>query len=74
MVGEEAERTGESEWFPREARQHFKAARGALRESMRALFPPEFAEQRRKARREMLLGARSLIDHALSRMETKEGS
>ena len=57
------------EHIPGEAREHMKAAREAMRESVRALFPPEFIEQRRAARREMLLAARSLIDHALERME-----
>jgi uncharacterized membrane protein len=56
-------------WLPEEARQHLKAAREELRESMRALFPPEFTEHRRAARREALLALRSLIDHALERME-----
>lgn len=54
-----------------EAREHMKAAREAMRDSVRALFPPEFIEQRRAARREMLLAARSMIDHALERMEKR---
>lgn len=59
------------EYVPSEAREHMKAAREAMRESVRALFPPEFIDQRRAARREMLLAARSMIDHALERMEKK---
>jgi hypothetical protein len=58
-------------WVPEDARQHFHAARQAMREGMESLFPPEFVEHRRAARREMLLAARSLIDHALQRMDEK---
>jgi hypothetical protein len=42
-----------------------------MRQSVEGLFPPEFIEHRRAARREMLLAARSLIDHALKRMDEK---
>ena len=35
------------EYVPSEAREHMKAAREAMRESVRALFPPEFIDQRR---------------------------
>ena len=41
---------------------------------MKSLFPPEFIEHRRAARREMLLAVRSLIDHTLERMEAKEST
>ncbi|HET7009984.1 MAG TPA: hypothetical protein VFI11_04345 [Anaerolineales bacterium] len=58
-------------WMPDEAREHLRAARQAMRDGMESLFPPEFIEHRRAARREMLLAARSLIDHALKRMEEK---
>ncbi|MGD8760206.1 MAG: hypothetical protein PVJ07_08130 [Anaerolineales bacterium] len=61
-------------WLPEETRQHLEAARAAMRESVKSLFPPEFAEQRKKARREALLAARSLIDRALERLETEEGA
>ncbi len=56
-------------WIPEDARQHLRAARQAMREGMEAFLPPEFIDHRRAARREMLLAARSLIDHALNRME-----
>ncbi len=56
---------------PEEAREHMRAAREELRDSIRSLFPPEFVEHRRKARREMLLAWRSFIDAALERMEEK---
>ncbi|HSB90634.1 MAG TPA: hypothetical protein VLD63_11485 [Anaerolineales bacterium] len=56
-------------WIPDDARQHLRAARQAMREGVEAMFPPEFIQSRRAARREMLLAARSLIDHALQRMD-----
>jgi len=59
-------------WVPEEARKHFKAARSEFHESAKVLLPPEFLEHRRAARREMLLAARSLIDHALERLEGRE--
>jgi hypothetical protein len=57
------------ECIPEETRQHIKAARAEMRKSVKALFPPEFITHRRTARKEMLLAARSLIDHALERIE-----
>jgi len=58
--------------IPEEVRQHARAAREELRESIKAFLPPEFMEHRRKARKEMLLAWRSMIDAALERMEKKE--
>lgn len=58
--------------IPEEVRQHVRAAREEFRESIRALLPPEFVEHRRKARKEMLLAWRSVIDRALERMAEKE--
>lgn len=60
--------------IPEEAQAHFRAARQELRKSMEVLFPPEFVRHRRAARREMLLAARSLIDHALERLEAQQGN
>lgn len=57
--------------MPEEARAHWKAAREELRDSFRALFPPEFVEHRRKARKEMLMAWRSMIDAALERMDER---
>ncbi|MGB2896285.1 MAG: hypothetical protein WBB65_08985 [Anaerolineales bacterium] len=51
-----------------EVRQHMMTAREEMRESMRTLFPPEFIEHRKAARREILLGLRSFINDALERM------
>jgi hypothetical protein len=58
--------------IPEEVRQHARAAREELRESVKAFLPPEFFEHRKKARKEMLLAWRSMIDAALERMEAKE--
>jgi hypothetical protein len=53
--------------LPREAVEHFQAARAEMRRSVEALLPPGFLDHRRAARRELLLAARSLIDAALKR-------
>ncbi len=58
--------------IPEEAREHFRAARQEMRESIKGFLPPEFLEHRRNARKEMLLAWRSMIDAALERMEEKE--
>ena len=55
--------------IPEDVRQHARAAREELRESVRALLPPGFLEHRRKARKEMLLAWRSLIDSAIERID-----
>jgi hypothetical protein len=68
----ESKRSREGEWksrIPEETREHLRAAREEFRTSVEGLFPPEFIEHRRRARKEMLLAARSLIDHALERMD-----
>lgn len=57
---------------PEDARQHMRAARDELRASLESLFPPEFVQHRRKARREMLLAWRSFIDRAIERIDEKE--
>ena len=38
-------------------------------ESLRSFLPAEFFENQKKARKEMLLAARSMIDHAIERIE-----
>ena len=58
--------------IPEEVRQHVRAAREEMRESIQAFLPPGFVEHRKKARKEMLLAWRSLIDATLERMEEKE--
>ncbi len=64
---------GRKGWLPEETVEHLRAARREWRASLEALLPPAFVEHRRAARREMLLAARSLIDHALKRLEEGEG-
>ncbi len=56
-------------WLPEDAKKHLKAAREARRESLSSFLPPEFIENQKKARKEMLLAARSMIDHAIERIE-----
>ncbi len=58
--------------IPEEVREHFRTARDEMRRSYEALFPPGFIEHRRAARREMLLAARSLIDAAIQRLESRD--
>ena len=68
----EAKRDREGPWaghLPEDTREHLKSARDEFRKSVEGMLPPEFLEHRRAARKEMLLAARSLIDHALKRMD-----
>jgi hypothetical protein len=60
------------EKIPEEVREHFRTAHEEFREGIKTFFPPEFMEHGRKARKEMLLAWRSLIDVALERMEEKK--
>jgi len=57
---------------PEEVRQHVRAARDEMRESIKGFLPPGFVEHRRNARKEMLLAWRSLIDSALERIDNTE--
>jgi len=57
---------------PEESREHAKKAHEELRESMKALFPPEFIEHRRAARKEMLLAMRGLVNHAIEKLESRD--
>lgn len=58
--------------IPEDVRDHMRAAREEMRESMKAFLPPGFVEHRKKARKEMLLAWRSLIDSAIERMDEKK--
>lgn len=58
--------------IPEEMRQHAHAAHEEFHKSIESLFPPEFREHHLKARREMLLAWRSMIDASLERMEKSE--
>lgn len=57
-------------FLPKETRGHLTAARAEAKASFESLFPPEFIEHRRAVRKELLLAARSAIDHVLSRLES----
>jgi hypothetical protein len=74
MAKQSESSAGERHWDgpPEETREHLRSARKEMRESWEALFPPEFIAHRRAARREFLLAARTLIDHALERIEARE--
>jgi len=52
-----------------ETRQHFRNAREEIHKTIEGMLPPEFAEHHRKARKEMLLAWRSIIDTSLKKME-----
>ena len=58
--------------LPDDTLEHLRAAGTATRKSVEALLPPGFVENRREARRQLLLAARSLIDAALKRTERKD--
>jgi len=58
--------------IPENVRQHVRAARDEMRESIKAFLPPGFVEHRKKARKEMLLAWRSLIDSAIERIDEKK--
>jgi hypothetical protein len=54
-----------------EAKEHFHAARSAMRDSIKALIPSGYREHRRAARKEFLLGLRKLLDVAIDHAEKK---
>ncbi len=76
MAKQSKSSTDEKRWDgpQEETREHLRSARKEMRESWEALFPAEFIAHRRAARREFLMAARTLIDHALERIEAKENA
>lgn len=52
-----------------EAHAHFKAAHENMHKAFEAMLPPGVAEQQRAARREILLGLRSMLDSAIDHVE-----
>jgi hypothetical protein len=70
-MNEEKETTHAKNPDLEEARQHFKAAREAMRKTWEAMLPPTYLEQRRAARKEFLLGLRKLLDVAIEHSEKK---
>jgi len=68
---EKTNRKSPSERVPEDVREHMRAARDELRQSVEGLLPPKFVEHRRAARKEMLLAFRSLLDHAIERLDER---
>jgi hypothetical protein len=54
-----------------EAREHLKSARDNMAKVAEAWIPVEVRENQRAARKEFLLGLRSLLDAALERTEKR---
>ncbi|MGD0002922.1 MAG: hypothetical protein ABSE06_01690 [Anaerolineaceae bacterium] len=52
-----------------EARQHMKAAREAMHKTYENMLPPGFTENRRKARKEILMAVRSMLDAAIEHVD-----
>ncbi|MFT3895348.1 MAG: hypothetical protein QM730_27295 [Anaerolineales bacterium] len=59
------------EHIPEETREHYKKAREEMKQSIKGLLPEGFIEHRRNASREMLLAWRSMLDHAIQKMDEK---
>jgi len=59
------------EYIPEETREHYKKAREEFKKSIEGLLPEGFLEHRRNARREMMLAWRSMLDHAIKKMDEK---
>jgi hypothetical protein len=55
--------------IPEEVRQHLHAARDEMHKSLAGLLPPEYVEHRRKARKEVLLAFRGMLDHVLQHLD-----
>ena len=55
-----------------ETREHARTARKEMRKGVKALLPPEFVAHRRKARKEVLMAWRSVLDSAIKRTEKRE--
>ncbi len=52
-----------------EAYAHFKAAHENMHKAFEAMLPPGVVEQKRAARKEILLGLRSMLDSAIDHVE-----
>jgi len=53
----------------KEAREHFRAARKAMRHSMGAWIPEGFRKNRLEARKEFLMGIRKMVDGAIEHID-----
>ena len=76
MAKQSTSSVDENKWdYPPEAtREHLRSARKEMYEAWKTLFPPEFIARRRAARREFLMAARTLIDHAIERIDARENA
>jgi len=61
-----------SDRIPEETREHMHAVHQEFHESIKSMLPPQFLEHHRKARKEMLLAWRSLLDKSIAHMEEHE--
>ena len=64
----------EKKWkerIPEETRQHYKKAREEFGKSIEGFLPEGFVEHHHNARREMLMAWRSMLDHAIKKMDEK---
>ena len=64
-------RKSPQEHIPEDVREHMRAARDEMRQSIEGLLPPKFLEHRRAARKEMLLAFRSMLDHAIEHVDER---
>jgi len=55
--------------IPDDVREHVRIACQEVHKSIAGLFPPEFREHRQKARKEILLAFRGLVDYAIQRID-----
>ena len=60
------------EHIPEETREHYKKARKEFHEAVKDLLPDGFLEHHRNARREMMLAWRSMLDHAIKKMDEEK--
>ncbi len=67
-MDENTTQTGKNEKFE-EARQHMHAARENMHKVTEAMIPEGLRESQRAARKEFLLGLRSLVDAAIEHTE-----
>lgn len=64
----------EKKWkdrVPEETREHYRKARQEMGEVVKGFLPEGVLEHHRNARREMLLAWRSMLDHAIKKMDEK---
>ena len=59
------------ERIPEETREHYKKAREEFRKSVEGFLPEGFVKHRHNARRELLMAWRSMLDHAIKKMDEK---